>query len=148
MNKNITKPFWKNKNLKDLTNDEWESLCDGCARCCLLKSEDTNTGEIAYTKIACKLLDSNACQCRNYRNRHKIIPDCIALNAENIKNLHWMPSTCAYRLISEGKDLAWWHPLVSGDPDTVFLAGISVRGRTIPEGEGQDPGENIIDWVK
>ena len=148
MNKDNTKPFWKNKKLTDLTTDQWESLCDGCARCCLLKLEDTDTNDIAYTKIACKLLDSEACRCTNYGNRHKVVPDCIVLDPENIKDLHWMPSTCAYRLISEGKDLAWWHPLVSGDPDTVFLAGISVRGRTIPEGEGQDPGENIIDWVK
>ena len=148
MNKDISKPFWKNKKLTDLNNDEWESLCDGCARCCLLKLEDTNTNEIAYTKIACKLLDSQTCRCTNYGNRHKIVPDCIVLNAENIKNLHWMPSTCAYRLISEGKDLAWWHPLVSGDPSTVDLAGISVRGCTIPEDGGHDPGENIINWVK
>jgi len=148
MNKDISKPFWKNKKLTDLNNDEWESLCDGCARCCLLKLEDTNTNEIAYTKIACKLLDSESCRCTNYGNRHKIVPDCIILNAENIKNLHWMPSTCAYRLISEGKDLAWWHPLVSGDPSTVDLAGIAVRGRTIPEDGGHDPDANIINWVK
>ncbi len=148
MNKDIPKPFWKNKKLTDLTHDEWESLCDGCARCCLLKLEDTDTSEIAYTKIACSLLDSEACRCKNYRNRHKIVPDCIVLNATNIKGLNWMPSTCAYRLIAEGKDLAWWHPLVSGDPSTVYSAGISVRGRTIPEESGHDPDKNIINWVK
>lgn len=129
-----------------MTRPEWESLCDGCARCCLLKLEDIDTGEIAYTDIACKLLDQGACRCSDYRNRQQSVPDCVVLEPRNIADLGWMPSSCAYRLIAEGKDLAWWHPLVSGDPQTVHDAGISVRGRVVPEQRGDDPEDRIVTW--
>ena len=148
MSKKKIAPFWKRKTLPQMNPKEWESLCDGCALCCLLKLEDTNTGKVAYTDIACKLLDSGTCRCTDYKNRQQSVPDCIILSAENIKNLSWMPATCAYRLIAEKKELAWWHPLISGDPKTVHKAGISVRGRVIPEQRGGDPEDRIIDWAK
>ena len=139
-------PFWKRKRLDQMSRPEWESLCDGCGRCCLIKLEDADTGDIDYTDIACRLLDLGSCRCSDYDNRKRLVPDCVVLNASMINRLHWMPSTCAYRLISEGKDLAWWHPLVSGDPDTVHAAGISVRNRVVPEERGDDPEDRIVTW--
>jgi uncharacterized cysteine cluster protein YcgN (CxxCxxCC family) len=139
-------PFWKRKRLDEMSRSEWESLCDGCARCCLLKLEDSDTGAIDYTDIACRLLDLDSCRCSDYRNRRRRVPDCVVLTAAKLKDLHWMPSTCAYRLVAEGKDLAWWHPLVSGDPETVHRAGISVRDRVVPEGRGDDPEDRIVTW--
>ena len=148
MSKQDSVPFWKRKTLSQMSEREWESLCDGCARCCLLKLEDADTRRIAYTDIACKLLDSGTCRCTDYKNRQRTVPDCIILSTKNVKSLNWMPTTCAYRLVAEGKELAWWHPLVSGDPNTVHQAGVSVRGRVIPEQRGYDPEDRIIDWVK
>lgn len=139
-------PFWKTKRLDQMTAAEWESLCDGCARCCLIKLEDSETGEIAYTNIACRLLDPGTCRCTDYVNRRRRVPDCIQLDAGNVAAFGWMPSTCAYRLIAEGKDLAWWHPLVSGDPETVHRAGISVRGRVVGESRAGDPEDHIVAW--
>ena len=139
-------PFWKRKRLDQMSRPEWESLCDGCGRCCLIKLEDADTGDIDYTDIACRLLDLGSCRCSDYDNRKRLVPDCVVLSASMINRLHWMPSTCAYRLIGEGKDLAWWHPLVSGDPDTVHAAGISVRNRVVPEERGDDPEDRIVTW--
>ena len=116
-----------------MTHEEWESLCDGCARCCLLKLEDEDTGEIVYTRLACKLLDIGACRCSSYKTRHEKVPDCVRLTPETAATLEWLPPSCAYRLVANGEDLAWWHPLVSGDPDTVHEAGISVRDFAISE---------------
>ena len=147
MPKENLSPFWEQKSLSQMTEREWESLCDGCALCCLIKLEDADTQRIAYTDIACKLLDSGACRCTDYKNRQHTVPDCITLSTKNVKSLKWMPATCAYRLIAEEKKLAWWHPLVSGDPNTVHQAGISVRGRVIPEQRGDDPEDRIINWV-
>jgi uncharacterized cysteine cluster protein YcgN (CxxCxxCC family) len=126
-------PFWRRKTLDEMDPAEWESLCDGCGRCCLNKLEDIDTGEIAWTDVACRLLDQGTCRCSDYRNRRNKVPDCIPLDAENVRTLGWLPPTCAYRLVEEGRDLHWWHPLVSGDPETVHEAGISVRGRTVSE---------------
>ncbi|MHA1108823.1 MAG: YcgN family cysteine cluster protein [Alphaproteobacteria bacterium] len=139
-------PFWRRKKLSEMTATEWESLCDGCARCCLIKLEDVDDGEISYTDIACRLLDSGACRCTNYHRRATLVPDCVQLSPEKIADLGWMPSSCAYRLIAEGKDLHWWHRLVSGDPETVHRAGISVRGRVVPEDRGDDPEDRIVRW--
>ena len=139
-------PFWRRKRLDQMSRPEWESLCDGCGRCCLIKLEDADTGDIDYTDIACRLLDLGSCRCRDYLNRKRHVPDCMVLTAAKINDLHWMPSTCAYRLIHEGKDLAWWHPLKSGDPDTVHQAGISVRNRVVPEERGEDPEDRIVTW--
>ena len=139
-------PFWKTKRLEEMSPDEWESLCDGCARCCLAKLEDEDTGEIAYTNVACRLLDMGSCQCTRYPERSRYVPDCITLTPDNVDRLPWMPSTCAYRLVAEGKDLPAWHPLVSGDPQSVHWAGISVRGRVVPEREAQDLEDYIVAW--
>ena len=139
-------PFWKTKRLEEMSPDEWESLCDGCARCCLAKLEDEDTGEIAYTNVACRLLDMGSCQCTRYPEWSRYVPDCITLTPDNVDRLPWMPSTCAYRLVAEGKDLPAWHPLVSGDPQSVHWAGISVRGRVVPEREAQDLEDYIVAW--
>jgi uncharacterized cysteine cluster protein YcgN (CxxCxxCC family) len=128
-----TAPFWKTKTLDQMSTAEWESLCDGCARCCLVKLEDEDSGKIHLTRLACRLLDTNACRCTDYSNRFARMSDCLAITPANLASLTWLPETCGYRTIQEGRDLAWWHPLVSGDPDTVHLAGISARGWTISE---------------
>ncbi len=140
------KPFWKTKRLDEMTRDEWESLCDGCARCCLAKLEDEDTHEIAYTNVACRLLDEETCQCTRYVERSRFVPDCITLTPENVDKLSWMPSSCAYRLITEGKDLPAWHPLVAGDAQSVHWAGISVRGRVVSEREVRDLEDYIVKW--
>jgi uncharacterized cysteine cluster protein YcgN (CxxCxxCC family) len=126
-------PFWKNKQLREMSREEWESLCDGCARCCLVKLEDEDTGKIHFTSAACKLLDGRQCRCTDYQNRTARVPDCVELTPENAGELNWLPKTCAYRLLAEGRDLAWWHPLVSGRAETVVEAGISVKGATRSE---------------
>jgi uncharacterized cysteine cluster protein YcgN (CxxCxxCC family) len=123
------RPFWRAKTLAEMSEGEWESLCDGCARCCLVKLEDEESGAIHYTDVGCTLLDAGACRCRDYGNRQAKVPDCVRLAAANVSELSWLPPTCAYRLVAQGRDLYWWHPLVSGDPETVHAAGISVRGR-------------------
>jgi uncharacterized cysteine cluster protein YcgN (CxxCxxCC family) len=126
-------PFWTVKSLSDMTRGEWEQLCDGCGRCCLNKLEDEDTGEFIYTRAACKLLDLTTCRCRDYPNRCKRVSDCVALTAENVSTLGWLPPTCAYRLLDEGKPLPWWHPLVSGSEETVNEAGISVGASAYSE---------------
>ena len=142
----MAEPYWRTKTLEEMTREEWEALCDGCARCCLVKLEDADTGEIAYTDIACRLLDPGTCRCTRYRQRLRLVPDCVDLTPERVRKLGWLPSTCAYRLLAEGRELAWWHPLVSGDPETVHRAGISVRGRVVPERRGDDPEDRIVTW--
>lgn len=122
-------PFWKEKTLETLTKAEWESLCDGCGRCCLVKLEDEDTGEIHFTEIACRLFDANLCRCSDYARRRQRVRDCLKLTPDAVRALSWLPPSCAYRLVAEGRDLPWWHPLVSGSPSTVHEAGVSVRGR-------------------
>lgn len=144
------RPFWRERRLEELSRKEWESLCDGCARCCLLKLEDEETAEVAYTRVACRLLDSHSCRCTDYRRRLRRVPGCLRLTPESLpRAARWLPDTCAYRLLWEGRDLPEWHPLVTGDPESVHRAGISVRGRTVcetqvPEDEEED---HVIDWV-
>lgn len=128
--------YWERVPMKAMTKREWEALCDGCGRCCLNKLEDEDTGEVAFTRVACRLLDGETCRCSNYEIRKVFVPDCVVLSPRTMdKVAYFMPRTCAYRLVFEGKPLADWHPLVSGDPETVHAAGISVRGWTVPEFE-------------
>lgn len=146
--KSDKEPFWKRKTLEEMTRAEWESLCDGCAKCCLAKLEDEDTLEILFTDAVCKLLDGNSCRCTDYANRSKLVPDCVHLTPKIIREVNWMPPSCAYRLIAEGKDLPSWHPLVSGETESVHRAGMSVRGRTICESEVEfeDICDHIVEW--
>ena len=140
------KPCWKAKTIDERNEDEGESLCDGCAKCCLIKLEDINTGEIAFTEVVCRLLDIGACSCTDYPNRSTRIPDCLQVTPELARTANWLPTTCAYRLLAEGQDLQWWHPLVSGDPETVHIAGVSVRDKVIHESQRIDPEDHIVTW--
>ncbi|WP_108661186.1 YcgN family cysteine cluster protein [Acuticoccus kandeliae] len=144
----MSEPFWRTKSLEEMNPEEWESLCDGCGRCCLNKIEYADTGELAWTDIACTLLDHGTCQCRNYHRRTEIVPNCVPLTPATVRELTWLPPSCAYRLVRDGRDLFWWHPLKSGDPNTVHEAGISVRGRVISEDgvDVDDYEERIVEW--
>ncbi|MFC0218142.1 YcgN family cysteine cluster protein [Pseudochelatococcus lubricantis] len=142
-------PFWKTKKLHEMSPEEWELLCDGCGRCCLVKLEDEDTGRVYATDVSCKLLDAGTCRCSDYANRRRKVPDCIRLTPQEVARITWLPPTCGYRLIREGADLPWWHPLVSGDPETVHSAGISARGRisaTEEEIAVDDLPARIVDW--
>jgi uncharacterized cysteine cluster protein YcgN (CxxCxxCC family) len=141
--------FWQTKSLAEMTNEEWESLCDGCGRCCLHKLQDEESGLMFYTNVACRLLDRERCRCQNYRQRTAIVPDCLNLAADAGAQFNWLPLSCAYRRLANGQSLEWWHPLRSGDPDTVHQAGISVRGRTVPETgvRRTQLEEHIIEWI-
>lgn len=133
-----------------MSPDEWEALCDGCAKCCLIKLEDEDTAEIHYTNVACALLDIGKCRCTDYPNRRKRVSDCLTLTPENINQVKsWMPSSCAYRMLAEGKDLPQWHYLVCGDREAVHRAQTSVRACSIPEtGVAiDDLPDHIVDWA-
>lgn len=140
-------PFWKQKSLEELSRSEWESLCDGCGKCCLHKIEDFDTGEIVATRVACKLLDITSCQCSDYKNRKKHVSDCQILTPKKVRRLTWLPSTCAYRLIDEGKELPSWHPLRTGHAHSVHKAGMSVRGKVIRERENMDLEDFVVDCL-
>jgi len=133
-----SEPFWKRKKLSEMSEEEWESLCDGCAWCCVHKFEDEDTGAYYLTNVACRLLNISTCRCRNYARRQEWVPDCTRLDPEVVKELHWLPPTCAYRLLALGKDLPGWHPLVTGDPESTHSTGHSVRDKVLRE---QDVGE-------
>lgn len=139
-------PFWRRKTLEEMTVAEWESLCDGCGLCCLVRFEDEVTDEIIPTRVHCRLFDPAACRCSDYADRHRTVPDCVKLTPYNIEALAWMPLSCAYRRLHEGRGLAAWHPLVSGDPESVHRAGVSVRGQTINEMALDDP-EDALDFA-
>lgn len=139
-------PFWKTKTLEQLSQEEWESLCDGCGRCCLHKLRDEDTGKIWWTNVACRLLDQETCRCKEYATRQRKIPDCVQLSPQALPEIDWLPRSCAYRLVGEGKDLAWWHPLVSGRPETVHEAGISVRGRALDERKAGPLEHHLVEW--
>jgi uncharacterized cysteine cluster protein YcgN (CxxCxxCC family) len=142
------RPFWRDKPLDAMSEEEWESLCDGCGRCCLHKLEDWDTGKLYWTNVACRMLDPATGRCRDYANRFEHVPDCVRLDARTVAEIDWLPPTCAYRLVEEGKDLPAWHPLVTGDPRRVIEAGVSVAGRTISE-EGMEPEDfedHVVKW--
>jgi uncharacterized cysteine cluster protein YcgN (CxxCxxCC family) len=141
---------WINKPLAELDQEQWEALCDGCAKCCLHKLEDADSGEVFYTKVRCRYLNEETCRCSDYQNRSVLVPNCIRLGAHAVADLDWLPSTCAYRLRAHGEPLPQWHPLVSGQTDSVHRAGISIRGRTVSDEfvhpDGYD--EHIVRWVE
>lgn len=143
-------PFWKTKTLEEMSKTEWESLCDGCGKCCLNKLEDWDTAEIYWTNIGCELLDCDSCRCKDYENRFDIVSDCIQLTPQVVRTLTWLPPTCGYRLVRDGEDLFGWHPLISGDPKTVHKVGVSVQGRVVPDdGKPADEYENhLVDWPR
>lgn len=140
------RPFWRIKTLEAMTAAEWESLCDGCGRCCLVKLEDEDSGIVHFTNVACRLFDAGRCACRDYGHRNERVPDCVKLDPAAVRTLTWLPPTCAYRLIADGKDLCWWHPLVSGSSETVHEAGVSTRGKTAAL-EDEIPVEKIADFI-
>jgi uncharacterized cysteine cluster protein YcgN (CxxCxxCC family) len=142
-------PFWKIKTLEQMDQREWESLCDGCGLCCLNKLEDWDTGEVVFTSVRCRLMDGDSCRCTDYENRQATVPECIQLTPTAVDEIPWLPPTCGYRLVRENRDLYWWHPLVSGDPDTVHQAGISARGHeTVCESvvPTEDFEDYVVDW--
>ncbi|UTW58655.1 YcgN family cysteine cluster protein [Kordiimonas sp. SCSIO 12603] len=138
--------FWKEKALSEMSRDEWESLCDGCGKCCLHKLEDEDTGEIHHTDVACRFLDPVKITCGKYLTRQRYVGNCVVMSPDLLDTLPWMPSTCAYRLLHEGKDLYDWHPLVSGDRESVHKAGQSVRGKAVDEREAGDFEDHLVEW--
>ena len=142
-------PFWEAKTLDEMSPGEWESLCDGCGKCCLHKIDDVNNSEILYTRVACQFLDLDTCRCRHYCRRSELVSDCVGLTPEMVKKITWLPESCAYRRLFEGRGLAWWHPLVSGTPDTVRMAGMSICDWAVPERyiHLSELDAYVIDWL-
>ena len=141
-------PFWRTKRLSQMTAQEWELLCDGCGKCCLHKLQFDRPRRVEYTNVACRLLDLKTCRCTDYTHRSEKVPDCVQLTPNTVKKLNWLPSTCAYRLVANGQDLYWWHPLVSGDPETVVSAGQSVRGRAVDERKADILDHHLVSWPR
>jgi uncharacterized cysteine cluster protein YcgN (CxxCxxCC family) len=142
-------PFWRRKAMREMSPQEWESLCDGCGRCCLNKLQEEGSDRTYYTDVGCRLLDPHTCRCKDYKKRAALVKDCVQLSPRNINRLTWLPPTCAYRLVAAGRDLYWWHPLISGDPETVHLAGVSVRGKVSASEENvpdERLEEHIVNW--
>ena len=139
--------FWKIKKLAEMTTEEWESLCDGCGKCCLHKLEDEYTKKIVFTNVACKLINLTTCRCTHYNERTKLVADCLDLKQYDFTQYHWLPSTCAYRLLDEGKDLPAWHPLLSGSTASVKKAGVSISSYAIKESLASNLEDHIIEWL-
>ena len=140
-----TRRFWEEKPLAALDRGEWESLCDGCGKCCIHKLEDEDTGELHPTNVACRLLDRRSGRCTDYKHRKRYVPECVRLTPAKLRQLDWLPSTCAYRLLADGEDLPEWHPLITGDPESVHRAGQSVRGWTVSEDEAGDLEHHLVE---
>ncbi|MEW5756279.1 MAG: YcgN family cysteine cluster protein [Pseudomonadota bacterium] len=133
-----TRPFWEIKSLEAMSQQEWESLCDGCALCCLHKLEEEDTGDIYYTRVACRQLDATSCRCRVYPQRQAHVPDCVQITPQLVRTTRWLPRSCAYRRLAEGRGLPDWHPLITGDPASTVQAGVSIRGKFISENKMGD----------
>lgn len=140
--------FWETKTLVQMTTEEWESLCDNCGKCCLHKLEDEDTGELAFTSVCCDLIDLETCRCTRYSERCTLVPDCIDLKQHDFAEYNWLPSTCAYRLLTDGEPLPDWHPLVSGNPESVRDAGVSITSYAIKESQVDDLEDHIIGWLE
>lgn len=140
-------PFWQTKTLEQMTTQEWESLCDSCGKCCLHKLEDEDSGEIFYTSVVCDLIDLDNCRCTRYADRCRLVPDCLNLKQHNFAEFNWLPATCAYKLLAEGKSLPDWHPLVADNRDMVHEAGVSIRSYAMKESEVDNIEEHIIEWL-
>ena len=141
-----TMSFWKTKTFQEMTSEEWESLCDNCGKCCLIKLEDDKTGELFYTSVACNLIDLKTCRCMRYRDRTQLVPTCLDLRQHDFQQFNWLPSTCAYRLLSEKQDLPSWHPLMSNSSRSVEQAGISIKSYALKESDVEDPRDHVIQW--
>jgi uncharacterized cysteine cluster protein YcgN (CxxCxxCC family) len=140
------KPFWRTKRLDEMTREEWESLCDGCGRCCLHKLRDEETERVHFTNVACRLLDLGTCRCKDYPRRQVRVPDCVALSPRELAEIDWLPPSCAYHLLAKGQELPDWHPLISGDPESVARAGVSVAGRVVAERDAGDLEHHVVAW--
>lgn len=142
--------FWREISLQEMSDEQWEALCDGCARCCMIKLQDEDTEQVHYTAMVCDLLDVEACRCSRYPQRHELVADCVVLTPQRASDFHWLPTTCAYRTLAEGRPLAWWHPLVSGRAESVHEADISVRGKVVPESavHSDEQESMIVTWVE
>jgi uncharacterized cysteine cluster protein YcgN (CxxCxxCC family) len=139
--------FWKTKTLKEMSQKEWESLCDGCGKCCLIKLEDAETKELFYTDVACHMLDAKTCQCKDYAKRREVVDDCLQLEVDDVEDFKWLPESCSYRLLHEGKKLPKWHHLISGDRNMVHEKNKSVKNRVVSETEVMEVAEHIVYWV-
>jgi uncharacterized cysteine cluster protein YcgN (CxxCxxCC family) len=146
--KSPDQPFWRTKKLSQMTAEEWESVCDGCGKCCLHKLQFENSRRVQYTNVACRLLDLDTCRCSDYPNRRDKVPDCVQLTAGEVKKLNWLPTSCAYRVLAAGGELPWWHHLVSGDRNTIHEAGHSVRGRVVAEKSADILEHHIVTWPR
>ena len=140
--------FWKTKKLTEMTDEEWESLCDNCGKCCLHKLEDEESGKIVFTDVACKLMNLNTCRCTHYNERNRLVPECLDLKHDDFTQFNWLPSTCAYRLLNDGKELPAWHPLISGTTSSVKRAGVSISSYAIKESMVMNLEDHIIEWLK
>ena len=139
--------FWETKTLAEMSTSEWESLCDNCGKCCLIKLEDEDSGEIAFTSVVCNLIDLESCRCTRYSERTALVPECIDLKQHDFAAYNWLPATCAYRLLTDGKPLPDWHPLISGNTESVKDAGVSISSYAIKESQVDDPEDHIISWL-
>ncbi|WP_445368928.1 YcgN family cysteine cluster protein [Methylomonas sp. BW4-1] len=140
--------FWETKTLAQMSTEEWESLCDNCGKCCLNKLEDEDTGEIAFTSVACDLIDLETCRCTRYSERCTLVPECIDLKQHDFAEYNWLPSTCAYRLLTDGEALPSWHPLITGTRESVKEAGVSISSYAVKESQVTDLEDHIIEWLQ
>ena len=141
-------PFWRRKSLEQMNRQEWESLCDGCAKCCLYRLEDQDTREVYFTNVHCRLLDTASGRCTDYPNRSTRVSDCVTITPAVLRDPYWLPGSCAYRLLAEGGELPGWHPLISGDPGSVARAGHRVCHRTVCEDEADALENHLVDWIE